>query len=67
MTRWLAGALVLPLAACGGGGEPERNMVTAVPSPDAEATPAVEPTRATLPAPIKTGATRAPDAVLSCS
>lgn len=67
MTRWLAGALILPLAACGGSGEPERNMVTAAPSPTGDATPAVEPTRTNLPAPIKTDATSAPDTVLSCS
>nr|WP_257575313.1 hypothetical protein [Sphingomonas sanguinis] len=61
MTRWLAGALFLPLAACGGGGEPDRNMVTAAPSPTSQ------PVRSNLPAPIKTGGQSKPASILSCS
>ena len=63
LPRWLAGTLLLPLAACGGGAssepEPERNAVAAAPT----STPVASPS----PAPAKTGGRSEPVSILSCS
>ena len=46
----MTGMVFLPLTACGGGSEPTRNVVTAAPSPVAQAAPPGPP------APIRTSA-----------
>ncbi|WP_254703118.1 MULTISPECIES: hypothetical protein [Sphingomonas] len=61
MPRWMTGMVFLPLTACGGGSEPTRNVVTAAPSPVAQAAPPGPP------APIRTSAADDGDSVLSCS
>ena len=66
----MAGVMVLPLTACGGGtGEPERNAVIATPSPLSARAPA--PARSDQPAPVGTpvgtDAGRKATSILSCS
>ncbi|WP_230483932.1 hypothetical protein [Sphingomonas sp. Leaf21] len=66
IARWLAGSLLLPLAACGSDGSPTRNDAAAVTDMATPATTA-RPEGAASPAPIKTAASPAPVGILSCS